>query len=144
MSVRDLSRAILSASNMYVGVYIGGGVSCKTKINPADGGVEEADAMDVAIPGNTDFIITNPPWTRRILHPMIERFRNIRPTWLLFDGDWMFTKQAKPYLDYCAKIVPTPRIKWIEDSPYSAKDNTAWFMFQKEKCDTLFCNGDSS
>ena len=113
-------------------------------INPADGGVEEADAMDVAIPGNTDFIITNPPWTRRILHPMIERFRNIRPTWLLFDGDWMFTKQAKPYLDYCAKIVPTPRIKWIEDSPYSAKDNTAWFMFQKEKCDTLFCNGDSS
>ena len=76
-----------------------------------------------------DAIITNPPWTRSLLHPMIDRFRRLKPTWLLFDADWMHTKQASPYLPYCSDIVSVGRLKWIEGSKYSGKDNVAWFRF---------------
>ena len=29
-----------------------------------------------------DYIITNPPWDRKLLHPMIEYFTAFKPTWL--------------------------------------------------------------
>lgn len=76
-----------------------------------------------------DFIITNPPWTRTILHPMIEHFSDMRPTWLLFDADWMHTRQAAPYLWRLRKIVSVGRVKWIPDSPHTGKDNCCWYLF---------------
>ena len=78
-----------------------------------------------------DMIITNPPWSRDVLHPLIHHCIALRPTWLLFDADWAYTKQAKPYLAYCVEIVAVGRVKWIEDSPYAGKDNCAWYLFDK-------------
>jgi len=80
-----------------------------------------------------DMIITNPPWSRGVLHPLILHFCQLRPTWLLFDADWAYTKQAKVYLKYCVEIIAIGRLKWIEDSPYSGKDNCAWYLFDKEQ-----------
>lgn len=100
-------------------------------IEPQDGGVEKISAFDVIIPSNTEFIITNPPWDRKILHPMIDRFAGMRPTWLLFDSNWMFTKQAKDYLPYCEKIVTIGRVKWIEGSKSAGKDDSCWYLFDK-------------
>ena len=82
---------------------------------------------------NCDYIITNPPWTRKILHPMIERLSSIKPTYFLFDADWAFTKQAQPYLQYCEKIIALPRLKWIEGSESAAKDNCAWYLFNQPR-----------
>lgn len=79
-----------------------------------------------------DVILSNPPWTRKILHPVIDMLASIKPTILLFDADWAFTLQAAPYLEYCEKIVALPRLKWIEDSKYSGKDNCAYYFFDKE------------
>lgn len=76
-----------------------------------------------------DYILTNPPWGRKLLHPMIDRFSNLAPTFLLFDSDWAFTKQAKPYLSKCYKIVTVGRLKWIPGTTMSGKDNVAWFCF---------------
>ena len=76
-----------------------------------------------------DYIITNPPWTRDILHDMIMYFSDQKPTWLLFDLDWAATKQAAPYLERCSKIVSIGRVKWIEDSKKTGKDNAAWYLF---------------
>jgi len=84
--------------------------------------IEEADA-------DVDFFITNPPWARPILHRLILHLSEIRPTWLLFDADWMHTKQAAIYLQYCRKIVSVGRVKWIPDSPHTGKDNACWFLF---------------
>ena len=36
---------------------------------------------------------------------MIEHFTSLRPTWLLFDADWMHTKQSQPFLPLLRKIV---------------------------------------
>lgn len=80
---------------------------------------------------SADFIITNPPWDRKILHPMIELFSEMRPTWLLFDADWVHTKQAAPYLPWLRKIVSVGRVKWIPDSKMTGKDNCAWHLFDQ-------------
>jgi hypothetical protein len=52
------------------------------------------DALALDHYGNIDAVITNPPWTRKLLHPMINHFQKIAPTWLLIDQDWAATKQA--------------------------------------------------
>ena len=90
--------------------------------------VKEKDAFlleDV----KTDFIITNPPWDRKILHPMIEKFSGMAPTWLLFDSDWMHTKQSTQYLPRLKRIVSIGRVKWIEGSNSVGKDNCCWYLF---------------
>jgi len=75
-------------------------------------------------------IITNPPWNRKILHPMIEHFISLgKGTWLLFDADWMHTKQSAPYIPYVNKIVSVGRVKWIPDSKSVGKDNCCWYHF---------------
>lgn len=84
------------------------------------------------------YIITNPPWDRKILHPMIECFRNLLPTWLLFDADWAHTKQASEYLKYCSNIVSIGRVKWIPDSKMTGKDNCAWYLFNKDPQEIVF------
>ena len=85
-----------------------------------------------------DYFITNPPWDREILHPIIENLRKQKPTWLLFDADWMHTKQAIPHLYYCEKIISVGRVKWIPDSPHTGKDNCCWYQFVKDLTVTNF------
>ena len=87
--------------------------------------IEDADM-------NVDFFITNPPWSRDVLHPMLMHLSAILPTWLLFDADWMHTKQAAPYLIYCKKIISVGRVKWIPDSRHTGKDNAAWYLFETD------------
>ena len=84
-------------------------------------------AVDSLICG--DYIITNPPWDRKILHQMIEHFSQRRPTWLLFDADWMHTKQSAELMRLCKKVVSVGRVKWIPDSKMTGKDNCAWYLF---------------
>jgi hypothetical protein len=102
-------------------------------IEPQAEGIETRDVLffDAPLPP-CDMIITNPPWSRETLHPMIERFRNHAPTWLLFDSDWLFTAQSSPFMDYAHKIVPVGRISW-EGNGISGMDNCMWVLFMKER-----------
>jgi hypothetical protein len=88
------------------------------------------DAFEIedAAPG-VDLFVTNCPWDRPVLHRLILHLSEIRPTWLLFDADWMHTKQASQYMEYCRKIVSVGRVKWIPDSPHTGKDNVCWYFF---------------
>jgi len=81
--------------------------------------------------GDEDYIITNPPWDRRILHELIIRFSDQKPTWLLFDSDWAYTKQAEPFMKRCGKVVAIGRVKWIEGTKTNGKDNSSWYLFDK-------------
>ena len=94
-------------------------------------GIYGSDALnlDFGEYGVADFCITNPPWDRSFLHPFLEHYINIAPTWLLFDADWMHTKQSALYMTYCTKIVSVGRVKWIEGSKGVGKDNCAWYLF---------------
>jgi hypothetical protein len=73
--------------------------------------------------------ITNPPWERFLLHAAIEQLSSIRPAWLLFDADWMHTRQAAPFMPLLRKVVSVGRVKWIADSPFTGKDNCCWYLF---------------
>ena len=86
----------------------------------------EMGANDVA---ECDYIITNPPWDRKLLHPMIEHFCALKPTWLLFDADWLHTRQSARFMPWLVKIVSVGRVKWIPDSKMTGKDNCAWMLF---------------
>ena len=89
--------------------------------------------------GAADAIITNPPWSRDVLHGLITHLQNIAPTWLLLDADWAHTKQAAPFLPHSSDIVAVGRVKWIEKSKYTGKDNCAWYRFDiKHKAGPVF------
>lgn len=83
-------------------------------------------------------IITNPPWARPVLHQIIERCAILRPTWLLFDADWMHTKQARPYLTKCHMIISVGRVKWFGNAV--GKDNCCWYKFHSPTNQTRFVN----
>jgi hypothetical protein len=87
------------------------------------------DALELISYGTCDSIITNPPWSRDVLHRLIAHFQNIAPTWLLLDADWKQTRQAAPYLPHCSDIVAIGRVKWIEGSKHTGKDNACWYRF---------------
>ena len=63
------------------------------------------------------------------MHRLIAHFQRIAPTWLLIDYDWSATKQAAEYMPHCSDIVILPRLKWIEGSKDTGKDNHAWYRF---------------
>jgi hypothetical protein len=67
------------------------------------------DALKVDAYNDADVIITNPPYSRELMHPLILHFQHIAPTWLLIDADWAHTKQALPLLPACSHIVGAGR-----------------------------------
>lgn len=87
---------------------------------------------------HADAVISNSPWQRGILHEVIDHFRVMKPLWLLLDSNWMFTKQAAPYLRYCEKIVTVGRLKWIPGTKDDGKDDCAWYLFKSYECETKF------
>ena len=119
----------------------GGSCVGASDIEPRDISVTQQDALTIKWEARRSnmYCITNPPWDRDILHPLIENFMASGKAWLLFDADWMHTKQATPYLRHCRRIVSVGRVKWIEDSSNTGKDNCAWYFFdQKNKTPTEF------
>ena len=102
-------------------------------IEPRHDYVQKLDALTIeSVSGSFSkdfFAITNPPWDRKILHPLIDNFLGICPTWLLFDADWMHTKQSATFMTYCKTVVSVGRVKWIEGSKSQGKDNCAWYLF---------------
>lgn len=100
-------------------------------IEPQRADIGRCDATATNFDSAGDVFITNPPWDRKILHPIIENLSAQAPTWLLFDADWMHTKQSVPYMKWCERIVSVGRVKWIPDSKMTGKDNCAWYLFDR-------------
>jgi hypothetical protein len=88
---------------------------------------------DEAKPGIV--FVTNPPWRRDILHPIIVNLSDPLPTWLLLDAAWVHTRQSAPYLPRLRTIVSVGRVKWIKDSPFTGKDDCAWLFFDRPQPD---------
>lgn len=99
-------------------------------IEPRSHDIDTDDATEVCA-ADARFYITNPPWDRKVLHPVIINLSDQRPTWLLFDADWMHTKQAAPFMDRLRAVVSVGRVKWIPDSKMTGKDNCCWYLFGK-------------
>lgn len=105
-------------------------------IEPLHPSVRRADALTEPFV-SADTVITNPPWSRPVLHQLIERAGEL-PMWLLFDAEWAHTKQAAPYMNICARIVSVGRVRWIEGSKFVGKDSCAWYLFMRPAGATVF------
>lgn len=109
-------------------------------IVPLSSGIRQRDIFELTRDdlNGAEMVITNPPWTREILHRIIERIRELKvPCWLLFDAGWKHTKQSAPYMPYCSAVVSVGRVKWFGGK--SGKDDCAWYRFEIEKTErTLF------
>lgn len=122
----DLARQLDRAGYACVALY---------DIEPAvpyrESAIEQRDALTLTLADlrGADCIITNPPWTREILHPLIEHLSSLAPTWLLFDADWVQTKQSAPYMRLCTDIVAVGRLRWMQGTKHDGKDNSAWYRF---------------
>ena len=106
-------------------------------IAPESPDVRHGNALSLISTGG-DACITNPPWTRRILHDLIEHWRVQMPTWFLFDAEWMHTKQSAPFMRHCQRIVSIGRVKWIEDSKSTGKDSCCWYLFGRRETTPVF------
>ena len=113
-----LSAALISHGHICLG---------ESDIKPRVAYGQHKDAMKITTTA-AEVFITNPPWTRQLLHPLILHLSSIAPTWLLFDADWMHTVQAEPYLKRCRKIVSIGRVSWMQNG-VSGFDNCAWYFF---------------
>ena len=99
---------------------------------------DEKDARTTKYKTDAIMFITNPPWSRKLLHPIIENLRNQLPTWLLFDSAWMFTAQSASYMKYCKVVIPVGRLRWIPGTNMDGKDDCAWYLFDKYEASCLF------
>ena len=76
-----------------------------------------------------DLIVTNPPFTRGVLLPMLDHFITLKPTWLLLPADLMHNAYFGPYMEKCQKIVSVGRIKWFKDTEKDSTENFAWYFW---------------
>lgn len=108
-------------------------------IAPEGANIEQADGTTARFGAESgDMCITNPPWTRVLLHAFIENWRVQMPTWFLFDAEWMHTRQSAPFMPYCHKVVSIGRVKWIEDTSTTGKESCCWYLFDAAPGETVF------
>lgn len=131
--IADFVYAEPCAGNGALINHLPGACGYASDVYPKQNWIEQKDVFDIILEDLywVELIITNPPWDRKILHPLITHLSDMKPTWLLFDADWMHTKQSKPFLPRLKKVVSVGRIKWIPDSKMTGKDNCAWYLFDK-------------
>lgn len=112
-------------------------------LEPKDDRIRQGDAL-VDDLGHPEMFVTNPPWSRPILHALIVRLSDIAPTFLLFDSNWANTKQAGPFMDRCRKIIQVGRLIWIPGTKMTGKDDVAWYEFGRpvEGANPLFFGRD--
>ncbi len=92
------------------------------------------DATTLRLPsGMVDCFITNPPFRKDILFPLIAHLSAQAPTWLLLPADFLHNIGSSPFLDYCVRIVSIGRVSW-EENGVAGKDNHIWALFDQERC----------
>lgn len=77
-----------------------------------------------------DTIVTNPPFTWKLLQPLLDHLPTLKPTWLLLPADVMHNKRMSNYMMGCSDIVSVGRLYWM-DNKIKGVDNFAWFCFHQ-------------
>lgn len=75
-------------------------------------------------------IVTNPPFTWKLLQPLLDHLPTLKPTWLLLPADVAHNKRMGKYMMGCSDIVSVGRLYWM-DNKIKGVDNFAWFCFHQ-------------
>lgn len=98
-------------------------------IEPQRFDIARRDVLDMKWRPRRGMFITNPPWKRQLLLPIIRHLAYQAPTWLLLDAMFLFNAGAVPLLPILRKVVGTPRLIWIEGTTDTSVDDSAWYLF---------------
>lgn len=98
-------------------------------IDPKRDDIAKGDATTLRWKTDRGVWITNPPWTRDVLHRIIKNLAPQAPLWALFDAGWLYTDQSSSYLMYLHKVVAVGRVRWIPGSTMDGTDDVAWYRF---------------
>ncbi len=98
-------------------------------IDPKRDDIHKGDARTLRWNTVNGVWVTNPPWSRDLLHPIIRNLCTQAPLWAIFDADWLYTSQSIPLLIYLRKVVAIGRVRWIKGSDADGKDNVAAYLF---------------
>lgn len=87
---------------------------------------------------NATAFVTNPPWlntagSKHLLNSIIKKLSSHLPTWLLLNGNYAWNLKSATCMSMCTDVVPVGRVKWIEDSDNTGKEDCAWFRFVNTK-----------
>lgn len=63
-----------------------------------------------------DLLVSNPPYTKEVLLPLIEHWSSLRPTWLLLPATFMHVKYAQPYMEKCSNVVSIGRLYFFKNT----------------------------
>lgn len=119
-------------------------LSCEYAIDIEPGAdfVYKQDCLDITFGdiwfGSASYFITNPPFKWSSLQPILNALPNLLPTWLLLPADMMHNKRMGPYMEKCSDIVSVGRLYWFADKPIKGVDNYCWYLFNYDKCETVF------
>jgi hypothetical protein len=82
---------------------------------------------------NGTIFITNPPYHGRArdLHALIENLSDQAKCWLLLPHDWLANLSSAPLISRLRVIKPIGRVRWIEGSEHSSKENFDWLLFDR-------------
>ena len=113
----------------------------ESDIEPQNKYVQRVDALslfksDLDVVG-ANVIVTNPPFTWKLLQPLLDHLPTLLPTWLLLPADVMHNKRMGPYMNRCRFVVSVGRLYWV-DNKVKGVDNYAWFKFVNEQVETVF------
>ena len=77
-----------------------------------------------------DCIISNPPYTWKVLQPLLDHLVDLKPCWFLLPMDMLSNKYMVPYgKGNLQKVVPVGRLYWFENK-VRGTDNYGWFLFE--------------
>lgn len=112
------------------------GATCKWESDVEDRGAGVVkDAMEVTKEdlSECNLIITNPPYTKSVLLPMIDHFISLKPTWLLLPSDFMHNIYFGPYMAKCSKVISVGRICWFpkDGKRVASTENYAWYYWKQ-------------
>ena len=100
---------------------------------PRSGSSKVMDALclskeDIA---RCQLIVTNPPFSKDVLLPLLDHFISLKPTWLLLPADYMHNQYFSDYMKKCSRVISVGRLKWFKDSKHTSTDNFAWYFWPK-------------
>ena len=86
---------------------------------------------------NATLFITNPPYTWRVLEPILFHLPTILPTLLMLPSDMMHNKRMSVHMKRCKSVWSIGRLYW-QPNKIKGLDNYCWYLFQETTTQTTF------
>ena len=102
-------------------------VRIMSDIEPRRDDVRRGDASKLPF-APTHLVVTNPPWSRDLLEPILHNMVGKTNAWLLLPLDYLANLWMAPFVPYVNQIVPLGRVSWLNNGK-GGYENSAWLRF---------------